>query len=275
MNLVDLMAIVFVVLGVYAEARRGLFFAVFDLLRAFFGIALALVSYSFATRLSGSLVVGVTGLVLSALVAVVLPSILLRRSGLDPKWGKRVGARIGAGFIGLLVGLSVNLVMVSAVGRNPRFEGAVIRSRLAQPFLEVTPAINHAADLFDVNVPQLSRRPARFEDEAEGGEWVFGDRINYLKLDGSTCIECRSPVEFKGYRRTCGVLVSPLFVCPKCGRTSDGCQTFEAFHRMYGHCPYEVTEGGSTIDCGVWPNDRPVVPVGPCPVCGRGRQSTP
>ncbi|MEO0108321.1 MAG: hypothetical protein ABIK62_04025, partial [candidate division WOR-3 bacterium] len=148
-------------------------------------------------------------------------------------------------------------------------EGDILDSRLARPFVRLAPAIYDLADRWNIEIPQLSRRAIAFEDEGKVGQDIFADRIRYSKLSGATCIECGSPVEFLGYRLRQGLAVSPLFRCPVCGRTSDGCQTFEGFHRMYYHCPYEVARGRVAIDCGVWPNRRPVQPKGKCPVCGR------
>jgi hypothetical protein len=115
----------------------------------------------------------------------------------------------------------------------------------------------------------LNARAIRFEDEGQAEKAAVVERINYSRLNGSTCIECRAAVKFIGYHRRFEVAVSPKFVCPVCGRTSDGCQTFEGFHRMYGRCPVDVAEALGPIDCGVWPNDRPVYPKGVCPLDGK------
>ena len=131
------------------------------------------------------------------------------------------------------------------------------------------PGVYYAADAAGIDLPQFGRRAIRFEDEGKSDAATFTDRVNYLKLDGSMCIECRTAVKFQGYRMKVGVSFSPRFECPTCGRTSDGCQTFEGFHRMYGLCPIQIARGRIAIDCGVWPNDRPVQPKGRCPVCGR------
>jgi len=132
--------------------------------------------------------------------------------------------------------------------------------------MQTAPALYYVADALNLDLPMLNARAIRFEDEGQAGQVALVDRINYSRLAGSTCIECRSAVTFAGYHRRFEVAVSPKFVCPVCGRRSDGCQTFEGFHRMYGRCPVEVSEALGPIDCGVWPNDRPVYPNGTCPV---------
>jgi hypothetical protein len=168
-----------------------------------------------------------------------------------------------------LLGCLISAVVVPVIGRDARGHEAVLRSTLARPFVETTPALYYLADAVSLDVPMLNSRAIRFEDEGQAGQAALVDRINYSGLDGSTCIECRARVHFDGYFRRVGVSVSPRFACPQCGRISDGCQTFEGFHRMYGHCPVDVSEELGPIDCGVWPNDRPVYPNGICPIDGK------
>jgi hypothetical protein len=38
---------------------------------------------------------------------------------------------------------------------------------------------------------------------------------------------------------------------------------------MYDRCVVSVAAALGPIDCGVWPNNRPALPNGACPVCGR------
>lgn len=94
-------------------------------------------------------------------------------------------------------------------------------------------------------------------------------RVNFSRLNGVTCINCRTPVEFLGYRFSRGTMISPEYRCPKCGRTSDGCQTFEGFHIIYGKCPVDLANQGVEFDCGVWTNGWWTLPHGKCPVCGK------
>lgn len=262
---IDLLVVAFVALGVIAEVRRGLFLALFDAVRVVTGIALGLLGYSLVWRLGRNATAGMVGFVIAALAAVWLAEASVRRSGLDPRWGKRAAARVLAGGLGILLGLSICQFLVPVLGRTVVFEAPVARSILAQPFLDQMPSVYLAADRLNIGLPQINRRAVRFEDESMANAGAYSERINYLRLNGSTCIECRSPVEFRGYRRR-RMAVSPIFACPRCGRTSDGCQTFEGFHRMYERCPHQVAVGGIEIDCGVWPNGRPVRPRGICPV---------
>ena len=270
---VDLLILLLAGLGVVAEVRRGLFFALFDVLRIAGAIIAGFAAYSLCHHHFHSSTAGVLGFGFAALFAVLLVPALLRVLKANPAWGRTGLARGAAGIIGLAIGLLIVAVFVPIIGRGGRGQEAVLGSTLARPFLGTTPLLYSAADALDLDLPMLNARAIRFEDEgqAEGASLV--ERINYSRLRGSTCIECRAAVGFDRYFRRVGVSVSPRFACPQCGRTSDGCQTFEGFHRMYNRCPVEVSLGLGPIDCGVWPNDRPVFPNGVCPVDGKSIDS--
>ena len=267
--LIDGLIVLLVGLAIYAEARRGLFFTLTDVVRLVAGLALGLAAFSALHRMSGSYAAGFAGFGVAALIGVLGVRVLLDVLRLDPAWGRKPGARVGGAAIGLLLGCLIAAVFVPVLGRTRAGQTGVTRSVLARPFLETMPALYYAADALNLDLPMLNTRAIRFEDEGWAERAALVDRINYSKLDGATCIECGGPVLFDGYFRRVGVSVSPRFTCTRCGRTSDGCQTFEGFHLMYGRCPIDVAESLGPIDCGVWPNDRPVYPRGVCPVCGK------
>ncbi|MCX6842968.1 MAG: CvpA family protein [candidate division WOR-3 bacterium] len=267
--LFDAFILVFVGLGIFAEVRRGLFFALFDVVRVVGGIVAGFGAYSLCHRLFHSYTAGFIGFGVAALAVVILVPAILWWLKTNPAWGMTRWGRAGAGIIGLVIGGLVAAVFVPVLGRTRAGQTGVSRSVLARPFLETMPALYYAADAFNLDLPMLNTRAIRFEDEGRTQRAALVDRINYSKLNGATCIECGAPVHFNGYFRRVEVSVSPRFTCPICGRTSDGCQTFEGFHRMYGHCPVDVSEALGPIDCGVWPNDRPVYPRGVCPVDGK------
>lgn len=269
MNFIDLLILFLIALAVYAEVRRGLFLALFDILRVFLGLGMGLFGYSLAVRTFHGYVAGLAAFVVVALLVVTLLAWLMKLSRIDPRWAKLWSGRIGAGIVGIFLGTAICLFLIPVLGRSPAIAEDIEHAALTRPFLKLVPAIYAAADLTNIELPQLNHRPVRFEDEIQGGSALLTGRINFSRLDRATCIVCRSPVEFLGYKLKFGVSVSPKFQCPNCGRTSDGCQTFEGFHRMYGRCPIEVASGRVAIDCGVWPNNRPAQPVGVCPVCGR------
>ncbi len=267
--LIDGLIVLFVGLGIYAEAKRGLFFALTDIVRVIVGLALGFAAFSLLYRLSGSYAAGFIAFGVAALIGVFGVRVLLHVLRLDPPWGRSPAARVGGGLVGLLLGCLISAVFVPVAGRTAGGRDAVIGSFLAQPFLGTMPALYYAADALNLDLPMLNVRAVRFEDEGKEAKAGLVARINYSRLHGSTCIACGAPVHFDGYFPRVGVSVSPRFTCPNCARTSDGCQTFEGFHRMYGHCPVDVSAELGPIDCGVWPNDRPVYPRGICPVDGK------
>jgi hypothetical protein len=267
--LISALILLLVAAGIYAEARRGLFFALFDLFRLAAGVVVGFAAYSAFHRLFHSYAAGFAALAIAALTTIMLVPTVLRLLEADPAWGRTFAGRLGAGFIGLGIALVTAAAFVPVIGRSQRGGEAVMRSFLARPLVETSPALYYVADGFNLDFPMLNARPVNFQDEGREGRPALVQRINYSRLNGATCIECGGPVHFDGYFRRVGVSVSPRFTCTRCGRTSDGCQTFEGFHRMYGRCPVDVAEELGPIDCGVWPNDRPVYPKGVCPVCGK------
>ena len=266
---IDAFIILFVGLGILAEVRRGLFFALFDIFRIVAGVVAGFAVYSLFHRLFHSYAVGFIALAIAALAVVVLVPAALRLLKLNPAWGRTVAGRVAAGIIGLTIGLLVAAVFVPVIGRGGWGREAVPRSVLARPFMQTAPALYYVADALNLDFPMLNARAVRFEDEGRAEQAALVERINYSRLNGSTCIQCRARVHFDGYLRRVGVSVSPRFTCPRCGRRSDGCQMFEGFHKMYGRCPVDVSVALGPIDCGVWPNDRPVYPKGVCPVDGK------
>jgi hypothetical protein len=267
--LVDVVVVAVVALAAFVEVRRGLFLSLSDVLRIVLALTLGVSAYSLAHRLTHSYALGFVALGFVALVVVMFIPFLIRLSRLDPAWGRTVASRVGAGLLGAGIGAAIVVTFLPIANQNPRNQPAIAGSFLAAAALEASPAFYYIADALDLDIPMLNRRAVRFEDEGEAAKAALVERINYSRLAGSTCIECRGRVQFAGYRRRFEASVSPRFVCRQCGRTSDGCQTFEGFHRMYGRCPVEVSAQLGPIDCGVWSNDRPVYPLGPCPVDGK------
>jgi hypothetical protein len=267
--LIDLLILLLVGAGIFAEVRRGLFFALTDVFRIVAGVAAGFAAYALFHRLFHTYTAGFIALAVAALAVVMLVPLALRLLKLDPAWGKTRWGRAGAGVIGLIIGLLIAAVFVPVTGRGGWGRTAVPRSLLARPLLGAAPLPYYVADALDLDFPMLNARAIRFEDEGQAEKPALVERINYSRFNGSTCIQCRAAVDFAGYHRRFETAVSPRFVCPACGRTSDGCQTFEGFHKMYGRCPVDVADSLGPIDCGVWPNDRPVYPKGACPVDGK------
>jgi hypothetical protein len=142
--------------------------------------------------------------------------------------------------------------------------------------IALVPEMHVGMESLGLPLPKLVQLPTDYRDELQGiNQGLQFLRLNASSLDGAMCIHCRSRVEFEGYHFSRGTLMSPRYRCPQCGRTSDGCQTFEGFHTIYGGCPVPLAEEGLKFDCGVWTNGWWTVPHGPCPVCGKAYRSDP
>jgi hypothetical protein len=265
---IDALILVVVGVAIYAEIRRGLFLALADVIRLAAGLVFGFAAYSSFHDLFHSYAAGVIALMVAALTVALLVPTLLKLLRADPAWGRTALGRLGAGLIGLGVGFLAVSAFVPAIGRSGRGRDAVPRSYLAQPFLDAAPALYYVADALNLDFAEFDSRAVSFEAEGRGGKGALAERVNFTRLTGATCVACGSRVRFDGYFRV-GTSVAPRFTCPKCGRTSDGCQTFEGFHRMYRRCPAVIAESLGPIDCGVWTNGRAVYPRGVCPVCGR------
>jgi hypothetical protein len=141
--------------------------------------------------------------------------------------------------------------------------------------IALVPRFHEKMESVGLPLPKLVQLPTDYRDELKGiSQGLQFVRMNSSDLDDATCLHCRSAVAFEGYQFSRGTLMSPLFRCPTCSRTSDGCQTFEGFHVIYGGCPVPLAMEGIQFDCGVWTNGWWTVPHGPCPECGREYRPT-
>jgi len=277
-NDVDLL--ILVLTGVIAAigAGRGLWLSLLDI----GALAMSLTIGSFAYPLLGiplrtllglpqpaADALGFLGLTLGIVFAIGwLARYLPERSRIPRRLSQLGGGLIGMG-LGLTLSAGVVMLSGALLGNTHPIESSFLGDRL----LNGLAWSYGASERIGIAIPKLSIQPVRFEEEAEGSHSLQGGlrfrRINFARLDGATCIKCRGKMRFLGYSRKVTTLLSPKFQCTLCGRTTDGCQTFEGFHRMYGHCPVDEARQGRLLDCGVWTNNDPVAPNGPCPVCGQ------
>jgi len=91
----------------------------------------------------------------------------------------------------------------------------------------------------------------------------YAELLQHFREEGRwTCIVCGGRVRcrFFGHQPQPRV---PLFECERCGRRSDGCQTFEGHHLLYRYCPLEEAH---TMRCGHWRPEWQRA-KGTCPVC--------
>ena len=268
MNFIDLIILIVLAITIYTEARRGFLLILIDILRVIIGLVIGSLGYLVGARLFHNLQLG---LFLFMFLAISTVIIIPRIFKFAPSQNESVLSRIISGTLGFVIGVFICLGVILIIATIPSLRDDVDQSMLAQPILAIVPAIHYEADVLNLRMPSMGSTALKFDDEGNPifQRFVLKERVNFLRLDNSTCVECNTKVNFKGYKRRGGLLVSPFFVCPNCGRTSDGCQTFEGFHKIYGHCPVEIVEKSGPIDCGVWTNNRPVYPKGKCPVCGK------
>jgi hypothetical protein len=179
--------------------------------------------------------------------------------------------------VGGVAGVMLSAVLLLISGVITRTAQPIQQSLLGMRIVRLVPALHETMESIGLPLPKLVQLPTDYREEMSGArQGLQFLRLNAVRLDGAMCINCRTPVKFEGYQFSRGTLMSPRFRCPKCGRTSDGCQTFEGFHTIYGICPVTLADEGVQFDCGVWTNGWWTVPHGRCPVCGkeyRGRDA--
>lgn len=262
MTVLDWVIAITLVVMAYRGYRRGFVGQIFELLGSIMAIVGAFYLFERVgnalrpwLRVSENLA-NVAGFILTAVV------IALAFGYIGRQWNKMVksssltfvdglaGSAFGV-FKILVIMIFILLLMVNIpweVTRKP-----IRESFLAQDILRLTPFFYLLQERsLPANVPRLMMTP----------EGLQLRKFNYQELDGATCISCGGKVHYDGIKSQ-GVMSYPHFTCPQCGRVSDGCQTYEGYHKMYGRCP--STE--SPNNCKVWPNPTGVVPKGLCPVC--------
>ncbi len=185
----------------------------------------------------------------------------------------RLVDKIGGSAAGLFIGLTmvgVILIMMTAFPLYENFQDHVEESYLAGPIVETTFSVyEELSVLLPIDLPGLTVVPEEVSSYFNNiGSSTSYSGVNYADLEGATCFVCEAPVEFIGYLDNDKQTVSPKFICTRCGRTSDGCQTYEGYHMMYETCPVELGLQGYRLDCGIWKNNSYHRPAGPCVVCG-------
>ncbi|UCC69594.1 MAG: CvpA family protein [Armatimonadota bacterium] len=281
MNQVDFFIIVILLLSALSGARRGIVSSAGDIISLVLGLILGALAYPLAAApvrwifAPPDPIAGALGFLIVAILTVILAgwgfSFLARRFELS-----KLTNRLGGAVFGVLFGSLLAAVLVLASGILPGAAPPISKSTLGPRIIALVPHLHENMESLGVPLPKLVRLPDDYRDELRGmNRGLQFLRLNFLRLDGATCINCRSPVDFTGYHFSHGTIMSPQFVCPNCGRTSDGCQTFQGFHRIYGVCPVPLARQGILFDCGVWTNGWWTVPNGPCPVCGKEYRQPP
>lgn len=280
MNFLDLFILVVLGASAYLSARKGLVAGLVDIVALVVALALGSMLYKPVAAAVGALtglpdaISGLLGFLAVALGTVLgLGHLLLRwldryrpSKALDWTGGALSGLAGGAVLAGLLV-------LVVGVGSGA---AAVKQSALAPSLMSVVPRLHETMERAGLPLPKLVYLHKHPEPEFRGVRQGLNFlQINFTRLGGSTCIACGGRVRFLGYQFKQGSLLSPKFECTTCGRTSDGCLTYEGFHAIYDRCAIEIARHVDGLDCGVWTNGTWVKPKGRCPVCGRSVEGAP
>lgn len=184
----------------------------------------------------------------------------------------RFADKAGGSIAGLCIGLAfvaVMLILLTAFPVYGEFYDHVEQSFLAPQIVDNAVLIyDEISDIFSLRLPILTAHPENISllNPLNGLSEHYG--VNFKGLDGAECFVCNGNVEYLGYFENGKGSNSPKFICTDCGRTSDGCQTYEGYHQMYHQCPVELGNIGYRLDCGIWTNHSYHRPLGPCPVCG-------
>ncbi len=144
----------------------------------------------------------------------------------------------------------------------------VQKSKLPKRIIRFMPDIYQKTERAGITIPKMIFLPSDYlrEFDPTNKEIQFLS-TNFYTFEGFTCMECGGKVRFEGYFPRVGASFIPKFICTNCGRISDGCQTFEGFHKLYNKCPIDITrEKKMRFDCGHWPNHRLISPKGTCPI---------
>ena len=275
MNQVDFLILLVIAASAVGGARRGLINSAGDVIALVVGLAVGSLLYPVAAVPMGwflgrgSPVAGVLGFIIVAVGTVWLLSWgfahLAERFEPSPSMSRAGGAAFGG-----VLGVVLAAVVVLASGLLPGAAEPVRKSALGPRITVFVPRLHENLESIGLPLPKLVQLPRTYQEELSGmRQGLQFLRINFSRLDGAMCIHCRQPTRFLGYQFVRGTLMTPKYQCPECGRTSDGCQTFEGFHTIYNQCPVDVAREGVEFDCGVWTNGWYTVPHGPCPVCGK------
>ncbi|HPP12648.1 MAG TPA: CvpA family protein, partial [bacterium] len=250
---IDFIASTMLLAGVLMGLVRGFLGTLIDLVGIAIGLSLGSFVYLGPVRLfrqfniTGSLVdllCFVFSVFVLTFTSIVLLDMLRRRAD----W-KHFLDRLGGALLGVGEGLvlaSGTLILMSA---SPRAAGEISQSPVASKVLRFLPEIVERTEKHGLVLPKMvmlpSSYPAEFEVSQKGFRFI---KISFTSLEGATCLKCGGKVHFAGYFVRQGASLSPKFVCENCGRTSDGCQTYEGFHLIYGTCPVTLARKGQRFD---------------------------
>ncbi|HOK80662.1 MAG TPA: CvpA family protein [bacterium] len=267
----DLIVIMFFLGGILGGAGRGFLGTLIDICGIAFGIFVGSFVYPAPVKLFAKF--GITGtpvdlifFVLSsivfALTFILLLEAMRKKVEIKPAIDRIFGGLFGS-INGFVAAASILVIMSSSVHMGQEIDQTKFAPRVRDGLLKFYEQIER----HNFTLPKMIILPVAYKDEfgnnVRAAKFV---KMNFTKFEGYTCISCGGKVKFAGYFTKYGAGIVPKLVCEKCGRTSDGCQTYEGYHNLYHACPVELARQGAKFDCGTWPNHTWVTPTGPCPV---------
>ena len=279
-NWLDLVIVILLILSLIQGIRVGLIRSVFNIAGIVAGIAVAMSYYtplaSFILEYISLPRIGVE--IFSFVVIFSLTAVIINLAGslfysvtgfsliriVDKIGGSTVGVAIGVVLIGVF------LILLTSFPVYAEFPDHVEKSCMAPTIINITTSLyDHLSTILPFNLPRIATYPESLGSYVSNVS-IYTDHksVDFKGLDGATCFACGEPVTFLGFLDNGKGSISPKFLCSGCGRTSDGCQTYEGYHAMYDVCPVELSKQGYRFDCGIWTNHRYIKPIGTCPVCG-------
>lgn len=280
LNWLDLIIAVILFLSIVQGIRTGLIRSVFSIAGIILGLFFAVTLYTtgselllryinlppiFADAVSFIFIFSFSSVLIHMLGSLF--SFITRISLV--RLADKAGGSVAGLFIGLTV-VAVMLILLTAFPVYSEFQDHLDQSFLAPQIVDNAIFIyDEVSDFFSLSLPRLTAHPENIGgllNPSNGIGEHYG--VNFKGLDGAECFVCGGPVEYLGYLDNNKGSKSPKFICRDCGRTSDGCQTYEGYHQMYHQCPVELGNIGYRLDCGIWINHSYHRPLGPCPVCG-------
>lgn len=279
-NWLDVTIAIILILSLVQGIRTGLIRSVFNIAGVLAGIITAMNYYT----LLGSFIleyiyfpeiaVNVFSFIIifsfTVVIVHLIGSVFHSVTGFSPV---RIADKLGGSTLGLVIGLTVVgilLILMTSFPVYAEFPDQVEKSYMAPVIMDITTVVyDSLSEVLPFKLPLINTYPESLVTYIDTvGAYTDKQGTNYKELDQSTCFVCSEPVDFMGYVDNGKGSVSPKFICSGCGRTSDGCQTYEGYHQMYDACPVELSNRGYRFDCGIWTNNRYVKPEGPCVVCG-------
>ncbi|MCM8806421.1 MAG: CvpA family protein [Candidatus Omnitrophica bacterium] len=267
---IDFILIILFLSGILTGIVRGFIGGIIDIIGIIIGTSLASISYKAPVILFKKFNIVGTPVdilffhlfsVLFILSVIVGIEVLRKRVYI-----KHIVDRIFGFFTGVLLGMFLCGFILNIMSASPNVAKEIDQTKFAKYITKFAPKIYEKSDKIGITLPKLLVILEKYSDEFDRTKFnILFLKQNFAKLEG-TCIKCRGKAKFSGYFLISGMSVIPKFKCEKCGRTSDGCQTFEIFHLLYKKCPVELARKGVMFDCGRFPNNELIVPEGSCPI---------